>query len=128
MQVSVKDVDMPAVGQRLALMVETVQMPVEVPQVQYLDKDVHMPVIARPLQCRTPWNSHRCCSGTRKWTCSLLCQTGFWSRRAENSGDSAVAALHQGCGHARRCAVTVASLDVQKTAEVSAVAVHGVTG
>ena len=40
---------MPAVGQRLALMVQTVQMPVEVPQVQYLDKDVLMPVIARPL-------------------------------------------------------------------------------
>ena len=50
-------------------------------------------------------------------TCSLLCQTGFWSRRADNSGDSAVAVLHQGCGHARRCAMTVASLDVQKTAE-----------
>ena len=42
---------MPAVGPRLALVVQTVQMPVEVPQVQYLDKDVLMPVIARPLQC-----------------------------------------------------------------------------
>ena len=122
------DVDMPAVGQSLALMVQTVQMPVEVPQVQYLDKDVLMPVIARPLQYRNPWSSHRCCSGTRMLTCSLLCQTGFWFRRADNSGDSAVAVLHQGGGHARRCAMIVASLDVQKTAEVSAVVVHGVTG
>ena len=122
------DVDMPAVGQSLALTVQTVQMLVEVPQVLYLDKDVLMPVIARSLQYRNPWSSHRCCSGTRMWTCSLLCQRGFWSRRAGNSGDSAVAVLHQGCGHARRCAMTVASLDVQKTAEVSAVAVHGVTG
>ena len=117
----------PAVGQRLALMVQTVQMPEEVPQVQYLDKDVLMPVIARLLQYRNLWNFHRCFSGTRMLTCSLLCQTGFWSRRADNSGDSAVAVLHQGCGHARRCAMTVA-IDVQKTAEVSAVAVHGVTG
>ena len=34
-QFSDKDVDMPAVGPRLALVVQTVQMPVEVPQVQY---------------------------------------------------------------------------------------------
>ena len=87
--------------QRLALMVQTVQMPVEVPQVQYLDKDVLIPVIARPLQYRNPWSSHRCCFGTRMLTCSLLCQTGFWSRRADNSGVSAVAVPHQGCGHAR---------------------------
>ena len=36
------DVDMPAVGQSLALMVQTVQMPVEVPQVLFWDKDVDM--------------------------------------------------------------------------------------
>ena len=59
MQFSDKDVDMPAVVPRLALVVQTVQMPVEVPQVQYLDKDVLMPVIARPLQCRNLWSSHR---------------------------------------------------------------------
>ena len=100
-QFLVWDVDMPAVGQSLALMVQTVQMPVEVPQVQYLDKDVLIPVIARLLQYRNPWSSHRCCSGTRMLTCSLLCQTGFWSRRADNSGVSAIAVLHQGCGHAR---------------------------
>ena len=96
-QFSDKDVDMPSVVPRLALVVQTVQMPVEVPQVQYLDKDVLMPVIARPLQCRNLWSSHRCISGTRMLTCSLLCQTGFWSRRAENSGDPAVAVLHPGC-------------------------------
>ena len=34
------------------------------------------------------------------------------------------AALGQGCGHARRCATTVAGLDVQKAADFSAVSVH----
>ena len=62
-------------------------------------------------------------------TCSLLCPTGFWSRRADNRGDSALAVVHQ----ARRpChldrAMIDASLHVQKTAEVSAFVVHGVTG
>ena len=33
-------------------------------------------------------------------------------------------ALGQGCGHARRCATTVAGLDVQKTVDFSAVSVH----
>ena len=53
-QFSVMDVDMPAAGQLLALMVQTVQMHVEVPQVQYLDKDVLMPVIAR-VRCDVLW-------------------------------------------------------------------------
>ena len=96
-QFSDKVVFLPGVGQRLALIVQTVLKPVEVPQVQYLDKDVLMHVIARPLQCRNLWCSHRCSSGTRMLTCSLLCQTGFWSRRTENSGVPAVAVLHPGC-------------------------------
>ena len=54
LQFSVMDVDMPAAGQLLALMVQTVQMHVEVPQVQYLDKDVLMPVIAR-VRCDVWW-------------------------------------------------------------------------
>ena len=53
-QFSVMDVDMPAAGQLLALMVQTVQMHVEVPQVQYLDKDVLMPVIAC-VRCDVLW-------------------------------------------------------------------------
>ena len=44
---------------------------------------------------------------------------------SENSGDPAVgAALGHGCGHARRCATTVAGLDVQKTVDFSTVSVH----
>ena len=43
-QFSDKVVFLPGVGQRLALLVQTVQMPVEFPQVQYSDKDVLMPV------------------------------------------------------------------------------------
>ena len=128
-----KVVFLPGVGQRLALMVQTVLKPVQFSQVHGcwtcpLWAKGHGPSLRVLLQCRNPWSSHRCFSWTRMLTCSLLCQTGFWSRRADNSGNSAVAVLHQGCGHARRCAMTVASLDVQKTAEVSAVAVHGVTG
>ena len=38
----------------LALIVQTVQLHVEVPQVQYLDKDVLMPVIAR-VRCDVLW-------------------------------------------------------------------------
>ena len=51
-QIAVMDVDMPAVGPRLALMVQTVKMPVEVPQVPYSDKEVLMPVFcACALRC-----------------------------------------------------------------------------
>ena len=41
-----------------------------------------------------------------------------WSSIAESSGDSAVAVLRQGFGHARRGATTGAGLDVQTTAEL----------
>ena len=47
-----------------------------------------------------------------------------WSSIAESSGDSAVAVLRQGFGHARRGATTGAGLDVQTTSELPAVAVH----
>ena len=46
---SVMDVDMPAAGQRLALMVQTVQSPVEFPQVQFLVWDVDMPAVGQSL-------------------------------------------------------------------------------
>ena len=41
-----------------------------------------------------------------------------WSSIAESNGDSAVAVLRQGFGHARRGATTGAGLDVQTTAEL----------
>ena len=49
-QFSVMDVDMPAAGQRLALMVQTVQSPVEFPQVQFLVWDVDMQSLALMVQ------------------------------------------------------------------------------
>ena len=48
-QFSVMNVDMPAAGQRLALMVQTVPKPVEFPQVQFLDEVVFMPVVGQRL-------------------------------------------------------------------------------
>ena len=45
---------MPAVVPRLALVVQTVQMPVEVPQGQYLDKVVLMPVYCASFTVQKP--------------------------------------------------------------------------
>ena len=77
MFMSVMDVDMPAVGQHLALMVQTVQMPVEVPQVQFWDKDVDMLAVVpdRSLvsACRKQWRSRCCSSSSRLWTRPLMC-------------------------------------------------------
>ena len=54
-------------------MVLTVQTPLEISQLQILDKVVDIPVVVQQQVPRSPWGLHSCCSWIGLLTCPLLC-------------------------------------------------------
>ena len=113
-------IHIPVVAQSLIPMALTVQQTIEIPRLQFLDKELICPLLGHTgANCAaSSWRSTGAALGQG---CCARCVCGKCpDSEAQYSGGAAVAVHQQGCHHPRRCAETGShGLTVQQTMKFS---------